>query len=238
MVPKSSKFTTLESCIDLVKNYAQTAANTQIPTHNNLTPAEKCALQELKQRDDIVIKPADKDSTFVVMDQVDFLEEANRQLTMQDVYKKLNSDPTEEFGTKLTQELKIMNETSHIDNDTFDYLKPDKPKAGRFYLLPKIHKVNNPGRSIVSANGHPTEKITEFVDFRLRPHVEALPSHLKDTTDYHLNMESMNPLPYILFSMDVMSLYTNVLHNDGVERPGIKEPLKNHQRKVLSSCSH
>jgi hypothetical protein len=157
---------------------------------------------------------------------------------MQDVYKKLNSDPTEEFGTKLTQELKIMNETSHIDNDTFDYLKPDKPKAGRFYLLPKIHKVNNPGRSIVSANGHPTEKITEFVDFRLRPHVEALPSHLKDTTDYHLNMESMNPLPYILFSMDVMSLYTNVLHNDGVERPGIKEPLKNHQRKVLSSCSH
>jgi hypothetical protein len=81
MVPKSSKFTTLESCIDLVKNYAQTAANTQIPTHNNLTPAEKCALQELKQRDDIVIKPADKDSTFVVMDQVDFLEEANRQLT-------------------------------------------------------------------------------------------------------------------------------------------------------------
>jgi hypothetical protein len=39
-------------------------------------------------------------------------------------YKKLNSDPTEEFGTKLTQELKIMNETSHIDNDTFDYLKP------------------------------------------------------------------------------------------------------------------
>ena len=89
MVPKSSKFTTLESCIDLVKNYAQTAANTQIPTqiptliptHTNLTPAEKCALQELKQRDDIVIKPADKDSTFVVMDQVAFLEEANRQLT-------------------------------------------------------------------------------------------------------------------------------------------------------------
>ena len=93
LVPKSSKFTTLESCIDLVNNYAQTAASMQIPTHNNLTPAEKCALQELKQRDDIVIKPADKDSTFVVMDQVDFLEEANRQLTDERFYKKLNSDP-------------------------------------------------------------------------------------------------------------------------------------------------
>ena len=51
-----------------------------------------------------------------------------------------------------------MKENSLIDNDTFDYLKPDKPKAGRLYLLPKIRKVNNHGRPIVSANGHPTEK--------------------------------------------------------------------------------
>jgi hypothetical protein len=70
---------------------------------------------------------------------------------------------TEEFSTKITQELKIMKENSHIDKNTFDYLKPYKPKVGRFYLLPKIHKVNNPGRPIVSANGHPTEKIIYFV---------------------------------------------------------------------------
>jgi hypothetical protein len=40
-------------------------------------------------------------------------------------YKKLDSDPTEEFSTKITQELKIMKENSHIDKNTFDYLKPD-----------------------------------------------------------------------------------------------------------------
>jgi hypothetical protein len=43
-------------------------------------PAEKGALQELKERDDIVIKSADKGSAIVVMDKVDYLEEANRQL--------------------------------------------------------------------------------------------------------------------------------------------------------------
>jgi hypothetical protein len=58
-----------------------------------------------------------------------------------------------------------MKENSHIEKNTFDYFKPDKPKAGRFYLLPKTHKVNNPGRPIVSANGHPTEKTFKFVDF-------------------------------------------------------------------------
>ena len=127
------------------------------------------------------------------MDKVDYLEEANRQLKDERFYKKLDSDPTEEFSTKITQELKIMKENSHIDKSTFDYLKPDKPKARRFYLLPKIHKVNNPGRPIISANGHPTEKISKFVDFHLQPqpHVEALSSHLKDTTDYLQKMESM-----------------------------------------------
>jgi hypothetical protein len=39
-IPKPSKNTTLEFCIDLVKNDVQTTS-TNIPTHDNLTPAEK-----------------------------------------------------------------------------------------------------------------------------------------------------------------------------------------------------
>ena len=148
---------------------------------------------------------------------------------MKDFYKKLDSDPTEEFSTKITQELKIMKENSHIDKNTFDYLKPDKPKVGRFYLLPKIHKVNNPGRPIVSANGHPTEKISEFVDFHLRPHVEALPSHLKDTTDYLQKMESMNPFlrgPFLFrWTLRHYTLTSHIMTvSKHVERSGTKEP--------------
>ena len=60
MDSKTQQNTTLESFIDLVKNDVQTATSTNIPTHNNLTPAENGALQELKERDDIVIKSADK----------------------------------------------------------------------------------------------------------------------------------------------------------------------------------
>ena len=83
-----------------------TAASTNIPNHNNITPAENGAIQELKERDDIVIKPADKGSAVDVMDKVDYLEEANRQLTDENILQKLDSDPTKEFSTKLTQELK------------------------------------------------------------------------------------------------------------------------------------
>ena len=171
------------------------------------------------------------------MDNVDYLEEANRQLTNERFYKKLDSDPTEEFSTKITQELKIMKENSHIAKNTFDYLKPNKPKAGRFYLLPKIHKVNNPGRPIVSANGHPREKIFEFVDFHLRLHIEVLPSHLKETTDY---LQNFRPGPFLFrWTLRQYTLASHIMTvSKHVERPGTNEPLKKHQRNVLSSCSH
>jgi hypothetical protein len=58
-------------------------------------------------------------SSVAVMDKVDYLEEENRQLTDERFYKKLDSDPTKEFSTKITQELKIMKENSHIDKNTF-----------------------------------------------------------------------------------------------------------------------
>ena len=60
-----------------------------------------------------------------------------------------------------------MHARSHIDDKTMEYFTPEDPKPGRYYLLPKIHKENNPGRRIVSANGQPTEKISEFNDFHL-----------------------------------------------------------------------
>jgi hypothetical protein len=94
-----------------------------------------------------------------------------------------------------------------------EYLTPEDPKPGRFYLLPQIHKENNPGRPIVSANGHPTEKISEFIDFYLRTFVENLLSHIKDTTDYLKKMENLT-IPEN--TMDVTSLYTNIPHDDGI----------------------
>ena len=92
-------------------------------------------------------------------------------------------------------------------------------KAGRFYLLPKVHKAGNPGRPIVSANGHPTEKISEFVDLHLQPHVQDLPSHLKDTTDCLRKLDEAGPVSQetFLISLDVTALYTNIPHQDGIQ---------------------
>ena len=112
-----------------------------------------------------------------------------------------------------------MHDHGHISEKNMAYLIEDQPKAGRFYLLLKIHKAGNPGRPIVFANGHPTEKISEFVDLHLQSHVQTLPSYLQDTTDFLKKQEALGPIPSdaLLVSMDVTSLYTNIPHSDGIK---------------------
>ena len=52
------------------------------PTQDNLTVTQRQAIGQLKQRQDIIIKPADKGST-IVMDKTWYIDECNRQLTDQ-----------------------------------------------------------------------------------------------------------------------------------------------------------
>ncbi|XP_071138406.1 uncharacterized protein [Mytilus edulis] len=153
------------------------------------------------------------------MDKANYIAEAERQLSDERLYKKLDYDPTSELSSKISTALQTMHNDGHIDKDTIGYSKPEKAKPDRLYLLPKIHKVNNPGRPIVSGNGLPTEKISEFVDFHLRSYVENLTSHIQDITDYLRKMESMNPLPLetLLVTLDVTSLYTKIPHDDRIQ---------------------
>ena len=76
----------------------------------------------------------------------------------------------------------------------------------------EIHKVNNPGRPIVSACSCPTEHISEYLDAVLQPLVQSLPTYIKDSTHALNLIEDINQTPNFkpkyLFTMDVTSLYT------------------------------
>ena len=82
----------------------------------------------------------------------------------------------------VSEAISEMIDVGHINEQNRNCLLVDQPKAGKVYVLPKIHKVGNPGRPTVSANGHPTEKISKFVDLHLQPHVQNQLSYLKDST--------------------------------------------------------
>ena len=57
-------------------------------------------------------------------------------------------------------------------------------KTPAFYMFPRIHKPQNPGRPKTSSvNCHKTS-ISQYIDHHLQPHVKELKSYVKDSTDF------------------------------------------------------
>ena len=143
---------------------------------------------------------------------------ANRQLTDTKFYRLLNEDITADIQKRVTFYVDRMHNDKLINDKTRQYLKQSDVKPGRFYILPKVHKPGNPGRPIVSSNGHPTERLSHFVDYHLQPLVHKLPSFVKDTNDSLNKLLTIGNLPAnsLLVTLDVSSLYTNIPHNEGI----------------------
>ena len=108
-------------------------------------------------------------------------------------------------------------ETRNQDGTTKENLQTKNPKIVSFYLPPKIHKPNNPGRPVVNTIGSITEKISAFVDEHLRTFIHRIPSYVKDTTHFINIMKNVQLDPdYLFVTVDVSSLYINIPHTEGI----------------------
>jgi len=86
------------------------------------------------------------------------------------------------------------------------------PQTSRFYLLPKIHKQNTPGRPIVSACNCPTEIIAAFLHEVMSPLVANLTPYVNS-----LDFINSNPNQLFLFTINVKSLYTVIPNDSGLQ---------------------
>ena len=114
-----------------------------------------------------------------------------------------------------------------ISDKTLDYFLINNPKLGRFYLLPKIHQRLHdvPGRPVISNSSYYTENISSFVEFHLKPLAQKVQSYIKDTNDFLKKLSNLPVLPdnVILCTIDVVGLYPNIPHEEGLA--AIKEQL-------------
>ena len=110
--------------------------------------------------------------------------------------------------------------TGGISERIAKYLTPKSPsRTPIFYGLPKIHKNNIPLRPIVSACDSPTENLASFIDYISQPVMKSLQSYIRDTRDFITQILELPPLPpnSYLVTADVVSLYTNIPHQEGTE---------------------
>ena len=143
-----------------------------------------------------------------------------RQLDDKEVYQPLVKDPTKDMIKKINERIQKSYHQGNIDKETQQYLMASgEERAGRFYLLPKIHKEGCPGRPVISGCNTPTEKISQFVDHHLRPLVPNIASYIKDTNDFLRKLKNVGTLPdgAILCTIDVVGLYPHIPHDEGLQ---------------------
>eukprot|EP00794_Sanderia_malayensis_P006602 gene6602-7349_t len=174
------------------------------------------SLKELKARHDIVIKPADKGGWIVVWRKDLYLQEGNTQLQSPS-YRALEKNPTKSFNKTIINTIK-----EEIDNNNLlsnaNKLYIQHPRTSVFYMLPKVHKANNPGRPIVSAVSCPTSYVAAYLDSLFTPIVQDLLTYIKDSAHALRIFKDcrFTGTTKHLFSMDVKSLYTYIPHSDGL----------------------
>ena len=141
-----------------------------------------------------------------------------RQLRNEKYYKKVEYDLTSEHEQLINQCINNMIDNGDLEEDIGQVLRFTDARTPIFYMLPKIHKPNNPGRPVVSSVNSHTEKLSAYVDEFLRPLAERLPSHIRDTTDFIKRLRRLGKVPEncILCTLDVSSLYTNIDTDEGL----------------------
>ena len=175
-------------------NSTTTTNSCQPHTRSNLTKGEIDSLNELKNRDDIIVTKADKGGAVVIMNVDDYIKEANRQLDNTEFYTKLITNPTTTNYDIVNNTIQTFVKEKLLPEQVAKALVVDNPKTARFYLLPKVHKENIPGRPITNAINSPTSSIAEYVDHHLQPIVQKLKSYIKDTTNWRRSKQYLKEL--------------------------------------------
>eukprot|EP00745_Piridium_sociabile_P023737 TRINITY_DN3707_c0_g1_i1.p1 TRINITY_DN3707_c0_g1~~TRINITY_DN3707_c0_g1_i1.p1 ORF type:complete len:909 (-),score=150.62 TRINITY_DN3707_c0_g1_i1:630-3356(-) len=201
--------------------------------HSNLSTKELKALDDLKKRDDVIVKPADKGGSVVVWRKDLYEREVRKQLADTSFYVVARKSTVKDDNALVRRTIKEAVTAGHLPSEAIRAVVRE-PRESRFYVLPKIHKVNNPGRPIVSACSCPTTIISQFLDGILKPLVASLPTYIKDT-NHALQLLDAFRFPAgcndrFLFTMDVTSLYTNIPHNEGLQ--ALKHFLKKSSFKI------
>ena len=204
---------------------------------DNLRPAERTALNELKTFDDVIVKKADKGNTLVVMDREFYRDKLvlNDHLLLP-TYKEVEEKEAKSVASSMEKLLTV--HKNCLTRKEFKYITDFSWTHSNFYVLPKIHKnraiiekvnsTNNTylhmdtpqdlkGRPIIAGSNSPTNRLSELLEKILTPLVPHLKSYVKDDIDMLHKLPRKLDTKCDLYSFDVVSLYSTISHELGLE---------------------
>ena len=170
-----------------------------------ITKEQYTKLKELRNNNAIVIRKADKNNTFVILNREDYKEKLQGLISDPTKFRKINKDPSQQIKTEMNKIIKEANKTSPILPTIEGHHEP-----GYVYGNPKIHKtlVDPPLRPIISQVGTVTYETAKRLHAIISPYMPK--KYLIDSTFEFIQIARTVQNPKLLASLDVESLFTNV----------------------------
>ena len=169
------------------------------------------AIKSLRNNQDLIMCKLDKGNGVVVLNKKEYVDKMNVILNDQLIFKKMDSVNSlsnlkhfQSFLTRLKKKKsaqpRILSENkAHINDNTYIIL----------YGLPKIQKVINPMRSILSSVGSYNHECAAWLSEILTPLCQRT-SVVKDTFDFLNDISGLSINNKVMASFDVKSLFINI----------------------------
>ena len=124
------------------------------------------------KNDEIIITRPDKGNGIVILDRQDYIDKTITLLSDSTKFR-IKDGNVYSIITSLSRKLNLFLEklmkTKKISYKSYRHLRSKGAKPGILYSLPKIHKLNNPMRPIMSAIGTFNYKLCKFLVPVLEP---------------------------------------------------------------------
>ena len=223
-----------------IENYIQTATSnvltighttTSTSQKNSNTRSAKWGLfhevtNKLHNREDIVIKPADKNLGTVVMNRTAYITEAlsERNLGNTNTYSKIPIPPDTNIIlqqlTDICQKQEWLSEykITHLHRDLITDFTHDRIKLCRMYFLPKLHKPTLAFRPICASINWITYWTSVYIHLSIFPLLKLIPSYITNSAKIVTMLDYIKPPKYFQFvEADVDNLYPSINIVDGLD---------------------
>jgi len=233
--PPNGRNEALDNYISTTKILCSNALKEPKSIKHNISLEQRKALRSLANDKSIIIKEADKGGGIVIMN-VDFYKK--KILEMLDDNEYYQEIPTSNKNEVFSKIKSLINKNGKLTKHEIDYLLKFESKTSTFYGLPKIHKcqsiqkkckdfksryveVLDPDdlafRPIVAGPICETSRLSSLADQLLKPFLTLIPSYVRDDIDFLNFIPKQVSDQTKLVSFDIVSLYTNIPHDLGIE---------------------
>ncbi|XP_044753737.1 uncharacterized protein LOC123313092 [Coccinella septempunctata] len=165
----------------------------------------------LRDNPQIVVTRADKGNSTVVMNKSTYETKIRELLSDTTTYKRIKRDLTNSLQKHNNDIIKKWENSEFISPTLARSLTVHNSISPKIYGLPKLHKPNIPLRPIISYTQTPFYKLSKYLASGLSNVINKNPFYTKNSYELKQELDTLYvPDDQKLFSIDAVSLYTNI----------------------------